>query len=113
VVCLLRRSEWERAECIFPQKFPVIGVFSLLIDFLGSAFGPGLAGERRNSGIFGQFPVKLTGNFCARNREFGFVEQGIRFHGTGNSKRSQHYERLRLTTVADPTARGWAFTFAL
>jgi hypothetical protein len=44
----------------------------------------------------GQFPVKLTGNFFVRNREFGFVEQGIRFHRTGNSKRRKRnarYER--------------------
>jgi hypothetical protein len=44
----------------------------------------------------GQFPVELTGNFFVRNREFDSAEQGIRFRGTGNSKRrkrNSRYER--------------------
>jgi hypothetical protein len=54
---------------------------------------------RESAGIqafSGQFPVKLTGNFFLRNREFSFVEQGIQFRGTGNSKRrkrNSRYER--------------------
>jgi hypothetical protein len=74
---------------IFPQKFPVIGVFSLLIDFLGSAFGPGLAENPRNSGVFEPIPGQI-------NREFFSQEQGIRFFRTGNPKRKKRdlrYER--------------------
>jgi hypothetical protein len=43
--------------------------------------------------FLGQIPVKLTGNFFARNREFNFVEQGIHFRRTGNSKRSLRCKR--------------------
>jgi hypothetical protein len=50
---------------------------------------------RKNGGIqafSGKFPIELTGNFFARNREFGFVEQGIQFHGTGNTiSRNREY----------------------
>jgi hypothetical protein len=83
----------HRRTANFPQKFPVIGLISLLIDFLGSASGPVLARNPRNSGVSGQIPVKLTGNFFPRNREYDSVEQGIQFHGTGNTiPRNREYE---------------------
>jgi hypothetical protein len=67
---------------------------------LDASIGPILAGKRRNSGISGKFPVKSTGNFFARNREFSFVEQGIQFRGTGNSKRRKRNLRCKWRDCA-------------
>jgi hypothetical protein len=54
-----------------------------------------------------QFPVKLTGNFFARNREYNsaeqgifFPEQGIRFGGTGNLKRRKRNLRCKRRDYA-------------
>jgi hypothetical protein len=80
----------------FSAEIPCYRGFSLLIDFLGSAVGSVFAENGGIQGFSGIFPVKLTGNFFARNREYDSAEQGIHFRGTGNSKRRNRnlrYER--------------------
>jgi hypothetical protein len=89
------------ANLHFSAEIPCFRGFSLLIDFFGSpGSGPNWQKNGGIQAVSGKFPVKLTGNFFARNREFSFeeqgifcTEQGIQFRGTGNSKRCLRYER--------------------
>jgi hypothetical protein len=87
-------SAFFRRNSLFSEFFPCYLIF----------WTPPLSPFwRENGGIqafSGKSPVKLTGNFFARNREFRFVEQGIfcteqgiQFRGTGNSERRLRYER--------------------
>jgi hypothetical protein len=53
---------------IFPQKFPVIGVISLLFGFFGCRRWARFGGEWQNSGVFRPIPGQI-------DREFFSTEQ--------------------------------------